>query len=481
MFPSQRLVSQNTPNTGAFANIIQVRMQDTAIAGTTTYWEADIAYNTTAFPAATVDGTTVPANGWALIFPFNTATTTTLGTNAVAGHVNTGSNVILTATTPAGDAGSVNFYNGTTLLGNVPVTGTSAAFTVTAPANGSYAYTATFVPAAGDESNIDTSTATFVNGSTSTVQNVNVGPAPIQTTNTVGADNLNPAFGGTVNLTDQVAEPDSPVTAGLAGTVQFLDNGSNFGAVQTTNGTGLATLTTTSLTGSNVITAVFTPTSTSYAGGASSNNVTVVVQAQTICASPSVCSEPQNIQVTVNPGTITISTPYTNANPFVLNSPTLSSDGTYLSSSTPFPQTSLPGSQQIVVTSQLSPAYAWTLSVEATNLTCSIASCGGTGGTISSTGLGLIDGTLLNPAPGAGTYPGTVTFGTGAAPFGIPSHNPSLADPDTNTGLLPATPQTFAKSTAADGTAEMSGMLTLLTPTNIPSGLYTGTLTFSVS
>ncbi len=51
----------------------------------------------------------------------------------------------------------------------------------------------------------------------------------------------------------------------------------------------------------------------------------------------------QNIQVTVNPGTITITTPYTSTNPFVLPAMTLSADGTYLQSSAPFPSTSSAG------------------------------------------------------------------------------------------------------------------------------------------
>ncbi len=62
----------------------------------------------------------------------------------------------------------------------------------------------------------------------------------------------------------------------------------------------------------------------------------------------------------------------------------------------------------------------------------------------------------------------------------IAAHNPSPIDTDTNTGLT-STPQTFAKSTAADGTAVMDGTLTLFAATSTPSGTYNGTITFSVS
>jgi hypothetical protein len=94
--------------------------------------------------------------------------------------------------------------------------------------------------------------------------------------------------------------------------------------------------------------------------------------------------------------------------------------------------------------------------------------------TINSSGLGLTGGALLNPGPGAGTYPGTVTF------TNLPAHNPSPVDTDTNSGLTP-TPQSFAHSTAADGDAVMDGTLTLLAPTSTPAGTYTGAITFSVS
>jgi hypothetical protein len=179
------------------------------------------------------------------------------------------------------------------------------------------------------------------------------------------------------------------------------------------------------------------------------------------------CTDAQNFQVTVNPGTITLTTPYTPTNPFVLPAMTLSGDGTYLQSSAAFPASTNPASQQIVITSLLAPAYAWTLSVSATNLTS-------TAGTINSSGLGLTNGALLDPAPGPGTYTGTITF------TNLPAHNPSPTDTDTNTGLS-STPRTWAHSTAADGTAELEGTLTLFAPTSTPAGTYTGTITFGVS
>lgn len=475
-------LSSHTPDTTAgYANTIEVRLQDTLIQGTTTYWETDIGYNNTASPI-TVDGTTVPANGWAQLFPFVTPTTTGLTTSATGGSLTqTGStNITLTATVPAADAGTVQFYDGTTVLGDVTQSAGSAQFTYV-PANGSHSYTASFVPGTppGDPTGNNTNQATIIGGSTSSAQVVNVHPPQIATSTSLSASSTSITAGQSDTLTATVSAADNTSsTAGEAGSVQFFDGGSAFGSPVATTvsgsgttaspATGTAVLTTTSLpVGSDSMTAVFTPTSNAYGVSPASNAVVITVAAAPVCSNTgSSCSDTQNIQVTVNPGTITITTPYTSANPFVLPAMTLSTDGTFLQTSATFPPTTNTNAQQIVVTSNLSPAYAWTLSVSATALTSG-------SNTIPSSGLGLTNGALLNSS-GSGAYPGTVTF------TGIPAHNPSPVDTDTNTGLTSA-PQTFAHSTANDGTAVMDGLLTLYAATSTPSGTYNGTITFSVS
>ena len=162
-----------------------------------------------------------------------------------------------------------------------------------------------------------------------------------------------------------------------------------------------------------------------------------------------------------------MSTPFTPTNPFVLPAMTLSSDGTYLQSSATFPGSGLPDTEQIVVTSTIAPAYAWTVSVSATPLTSG-------SNTIPASGLGLTNGTLLNSS-GTGAFSGTVSF------TDIPALNPSLVDgPGTGPGLS-STPQTFATTTAADGTAVLDATLTLDAATSTPAGTYNGTIDFSVS
>ena len=469
-------LGSNVPDTTAgFANTIQVRLTDSGPGGagnaSGTYWETDIGYNTTSSPI-TVDGTTVPANGWAVLFPFSTppSTATTLTTSATGGTLNTGNPITLTATVPSSPAGTVVFEANGTVLGDVAPTGGSATFTYT-PTAGTYAYTATFVPTLGDETGANTASASQVTGSTSSPANVTVSAPQIGTTTSLSANPTSVAFGDSVQLTATVTGSDG-LAAGVAGSVQFSDAGSPIGApvATTVSGTtGTATSTTTTLpTGSDSITATFTPSDNAYSASTSAP-VTVTVAAPAACSlTGSVCSDTQNIQVTVNPGTLTISTPYTSTNPFVLPAMTLSADGTYLQSSATFPSAALPGSQQIVVTSALAPAEAWTLSVAATPLTS------GGGGTIPASGLGLTGGSLLNTS-GAGAYAGTVTF------TGIPALNPSPVDGSGTGPGLSGTPQTWATSTAADGTAELDGTLTLDASTSTPAGTYNGTITFSVS
>jgi hypothetical protein len=545
-------LTSNTPDTTAgYANIIEVRLTDSGAHGHTApgfYWESDIAYNTTA-SAITVDGTTVPANGWAELFPFVTPTTLTVTTSATGGNGINGTAITLTATSSvnaqAGDA--VQFFDNGTFLALVSGTVGSPTYTYNyTPANNSTnVYTADYIPgdAPGDETGAYTTSATIVGGSVASGVTVVYGPPRINTSITLSTSNASIAYGASVTFTSTV----TPTAA--AGTVEFFS-----GVLPITGCTAVAvnppasaTCTTTTLpAGTDNITAQFTPTSTTTYNGITSSVVVETVAAPVICNLPgSICSDTQNITVTISPGTITVSTPYTATNPFKLPNLALSNDGTYLTSSATFPATGGanasttttgtvadvttlsgatlnvtsttgfapqgtitvvtssgsaeltytgvtptsftgvaysagagsiatggnvfgPNPQAIVVTSTASPAYAWTLSVAATALTSGANS-------IPASGLGLTNGTLLN-ATGPGAYPGTVNFGTG-----IPALNPSPVDgPGTGPGLS-TTPQTWATSSAADGTAEMNGTLTLLAATSTPAGTYSGTVTFSVS
>ena len=482
----QSVGTANLPTATGYANTIEVRVTDSGLHGagnstSGTYWESDIGYNTTS-SAITVDGTTVPADGWALLFPFLSATTTTLTTSATGGNLTTGSSITLTATVSPTEAGAVEFFDGTTLL-HLTAAGAGPTFTYSyTPAQGSHSYTASFIPgdSPGDETGAGTASASISTESTSSAVPVTDNPPQTGTSTSLSASSNSIAYGASDTFTATVGATDNSTT-GVAGSVEFLDGTTAItgctaqattvtGAGTTVSpGVGTAICTTTSLPqGTDSITAVFTPTSNSYATSTSAA-VSVQVAAAAACSlTGSICSDAQNVQVTVNPGTITISTPYTAANPFVLPAMTLSSDGTYFQSSATFPGGNGNTSGNIVVTSALAPAAPWAVSVAATPLTSS------GGGTIPASGLGLIGGTLQNLS-GPGAYPGTVGF------TNIPSLNPSPVDgPGTGPGLG-ATAQTWATSSASDGTALLYGTLTLDAATGTPAGTYNGTITFSVS
>jgi hypothetical protein len=176
-------LASNTPSTAVgYANTIEVRLTDAGPLGAGnsggTYWDTDIGYNTTA-SAITVDGTTVPANGWAELFPIVSPSTTTLAASPASPQA-PGTQVTLTATvTPSNAAGAVQFFDGSTALGSPVSVASGTAATSVTPTNGTHSFTAEFVPTLGDETSAGSSTATMVGGSTSntvpyTISNVTV-------------------------------------------------------------------------------------------------------------------------------------------------------------------------------------------------------------------------------------------------------------------------------------------------------------------
>jgi hypothetical protein len=283
-------LTSTTPSlTAGFANTIQVILQDTAINGDPNlYWSTDIAYNTGA-SAISVDGINVPADSWVQLFPLQSTPATPTLTLSQTGTVNTGTPEQLTAsglpTTPAGD---VVFEDNGTVVATVAASAGSATYTVTSPTVGSHSYTASFVPVPGSETGAYSGSATVVTSSTSTAHTVTYQAASISTSTTLtdSAPSIN--VGGSETLTASVTESDAPVTAGLAGSVQFYDGTNPLGSPVTTTvsgSTGTATLTTTSLpAGTDSITAKFTPTDTDYASSTSTAKTVTVTAIGTTTA-----------------------------------------------------------------------------------------------------------------------------------------------------------------------------------------------------
>jgi hypothetical protein len=490
-------LGSNTPDgNSGYANTIEVRLTDSGLSGAGnpagTYWDSDIGYNNTASPI-TVDGTTVPAFGWSVLYPIVSVSTTTLTAPVTGANETVSTPVPLTATESPVVAGTMYFYykigSGNYQLAGTSAASASASYSPASPwtptATGTYSLFATFVPTAGGP------------GSTGDGVTITVTPALIPTGSSLSVTSLAEPFGGAGDtFTSLVTVSDNSTQVGTA---TFFVNGSavactaansnpntSFSAVGTAGTTD--TCVTASLpTGTDVISFTFTPNSSLYAptttAGSGATTVVVAPPSNSCTYKSTVtnptqgnslttpCSDIQNIQVTINPGTVTITTPYTSSKFFTLPAMTMSSDGNYLSTSAQFPAS---GDQPITVTSQLSPAYPWTVSVAASDLTCQTNCVGPVADqTIPNSGLGLINGqTVYQSDPLSSiTYTGIQGL---------------IPGPDSNAstgaiGLSVAAGQTWAVSNAYDGTVQMIGVLQLFANTDTASGTYSGTITFSVS
>jgi len=430
-------------STAGYANLIEVRMKDSGPGGAGSvshYWETDISYDSAA-------GT------WSVVDPSVTTTTTSITTTpANGGSAVTGSNVGLSATVSPASNGSIQFFDGTTAVGSAHAVTTgspTATDTATSPALGSHTYKAVFTPTGG----------TLVQGSTSPNSTVTITPPQTATSVALSANpNTAPQY-QPVTLTANV----TPVAA-APGSMRFFDGAASLGTQNVNDGTaGEYQLVVSTLTQGthSTIHATFTPTNNSYATS-TSPDITVTITAPTCPGTPVAgqsCTDTQTITVDVSAGSLTITTPYTSTNPFVLPAMTLNPAGTLLSSSARFPNAADP---QIVVHSSLSGNPNWTVSVSGTDLTSGTH-------TIDGQGLGLTGGTLL-PSP---VFPGTVSFTDN------PARDPN--SPGTNHGIKGG-PWTFAQSAGGgNGSAAMFGTLTLLAPTSTQAGSYTGTITFTVA
>jgi hypothetical protein len=176
------------------------------------------------------------------------ATTTTLAASSAT--VTAGQSVTFTATVAETSGsgvptGTVTFYDGTTSLGTGTLSSSgSATYSTSSMAVGSHSITANY---GGDTNNAS---------STSAAISVTVTATPLVSTTTLTSSSASVAPGSSVTLTAVVAPP-SGTTAVPTGTVSFL-NGTTTLGTGTLNGTGTATLTTTTLpVGTDSITAQY--------------------------------------------------------------------------------------------------------------------------------------------------------------------------------------------------------------------------------
>jgi hypothetical protein len=255
--------------TSGFSHLAQVRLYDTGFQNGTSsapsYWEADVAYNTgTTAASVVVNANTsyavmVPAGSWMQVFPFVTSTTTTL-TSSLTSPQPSGTNIPLTATIAPAESGTVQFFDGTTALGNpVTVGGGVADFTDSRPpGTGSHTYEAVFDPTAGAQTNPNTATGTIIGGSTSNTLPMTINAAASPTTTTLGSSANPSVFGQSVTFTASVTvtSGSAPVTSGM---VTFMDGATAICSnVAVDASTGQAQCAETPALGANTITANYT-------------------------------------------------------------------------------------------------------------------------------------------------------------------------------------------------------------------------------
>lgn len=423
------------------------------------------------------------------------AVTTTTSLASSPGAPVFGQDVTLTATvapitTGAGTpTGTVEFFNGTTLLGSGTLNGSDVAtLDLTTLPTGTTSITAAY---SGD--------ATFTS-SVSSVVPVTVGMA--STTTTVTFSPSTPVFGQSVTLTATVA-PVSPGAGVPTGTVTFFLNGTTSLGPGTLNVSGIATLAVSTLPVSttNAITATYGGDD-NFATSTSSPAVTVPVVAAstttTLTASTSTAVAGQSVTLTakvvaVSPGAGTPGGTVTFFNGTTsLGTGTLNALGVATLAVTTLPVatnslTATYGATTDFATSTSSPAVTVTVSHASSTTTLTVSP------TSSVYGESLtLTATIAAVSPGTGTPTGTVTFYNGTTSLGTGTLSSGVAtlavtSLPTGTASLTATyggDDNFATSTSAAVSLTVSQASTTTTLTlsdTSPSAFESVTLTATVA
>jgi hypothetical protein len=450
------LPNSDTSTTDGFGNLYQLRIK---VSGVTGYAAATIQ----------VTGTT-----WTQIsgsFRLFADTTTTSLVPTPASPSVPGTNVTLTATVADSTApgtipvGTVSFYDGTAIPANQigttqPVSGTgTASVSTTGLSTAAHTLTAVFTPTNSSLFATSTGTAPY------TIANLDASHAALSVNPTTG-----PAF-SSVDLTATVTDTTVPATV-PTGSVQFLDGATPIGSpvalvagVATLHDTAGFTFSAPGPTHS--ITAHYLGSAT-IAGTTSDAVVfTATAPACPNGEAPTLCTDPQTVEATVAAGTITITTPYSPANPLNLGTFVLNSAGTLLSASAPFGNTSNTASE-IFVTDTRAGDSNWTASVQSGDFTSPASPTT----PIDGQNAGLV-GLTIQPVSGNALTTGNVTV----------TNNPSGTAPIISGGTqgIGGAKHTFAQTTAGgDGSVGFTGTFTLNAPTSTGAGLYTGTVTFTV-
>ena len=298
-----------------YYQLYQVRLYTPSTSASTpaaTYFSIDIRVDTA-------------TNTWTQVYPAPPATTSWSTVTATpVSPADHGSSVTLSATLSASDsthpAGTATWYDGATaLVGGTFTASTGAASISLTPTDGTHDYSVKFTPSASGYVGATSAHLSYVVNAQGSVA--------------VGLV-VNPVSGPAYQLTTLTATVNPTPAGAPAGTMQFFDGATSLGTIHHNSGVGNTYLFTQAAgfaTGSHSFTATFTPDSTNAWG---TPGTSAAVPAD--YSAPASLPDQQTFQVTVDPGTLTISTPYYAGHPFDLGHMTLSADGTHLSATKAF-------------------------------------------------------------------------------------------------------------------------------------------------
>jgi hypothetical protein len=392
------------------------------------------------------------------VTPVTPTTVTVTSATPAAGAGNAPATFTATVT-PSAATGTVQFTVDGVNLG-APVT--VAGGVVTSPATGlltagTHVVVASFTGGSGYGNSTSAGFAYTVNI-----------PAPPSTTNLVLSTAVT-VYGSPVDATAVVTS--TPIAS--AGTIVFQVNGANFGAPVPVSASGVATTTFNLPIGTYAVTAVFS--GATIAGVAVGSSTSPAAPLQVLPGGDNF-GDVQFIRTTVPPGTLLISTPYTEASPLDLGPMALNASATEYSSSAPF--------LGIQVTDSRPGNLPYTLSAIASPLTKFGVAAPSVNEVISAQNVGLTNVALTstNSTPNSflgGVAPGGSTSGRNFTGF----QNPPAAhvqSTDVGTLGLGGTSKVVLHANNGLGVTVTSGTLTITAPGNTLDGLYTGTLTFTI-
>jgi hypothetical protein len=394
------------------------------------------------------------------VVPAVSTSTSITSASPAAGATNAPATFTATVS-PSNASGTVQFtVDGVNLGAPVAVSGGTA----TSPATG--------LLAAGNR----TVVANFVGGSgftnsTSAPFIYSVAAVTASSTTNLALSAATVAYPGTVTATATVTSGGAPVTGG---TVQFTVDGANLGSPVALNASGVASSPAISRNaGTYTVSAVYSGTSAGGATVTGSTSPDATFEVTAAQFDPDV----QNIQTSIAPGTLVISTPYTPTAPLVLPAMTLNTSATEYSTSAAF--------QDIIVTDTRPGNLPWTVSAIASDLTKFGVPTPSANETIDAQNVGLTNlalgttnatpNTFGNAAAGSPSLPLPTNF-TG---FDNPAAAHVAAGSGGNAGLG-GSPKPVLHANKGLGTTTTNGTLTITAPTNTLDGTYNGIITFTI-